>query len=113
MQNALKKMRKIYIPTETEDLAIQQGIAEDPDASELGETFFKEARPASEVLGECVVAALTAQRRPADKPGSVTVSVLLDQDVFDVLRSMGPDWQARLNNLLRADIAAGRLQCLP
>ena len=113
MQNAPERIRKIYIPTQAEDLAIQQGIAEDPDTRELDETFFKEARPASEVLGESVVAALTAQRRPTHKPGSVAVSVLLDQDVLDVLRSMGPDWQARLNNLLRADIAAGRLQCLP
>ncbi|MET1114482.1 MAG: BrnA antitoxin family protein [Comamonas sp.] len=102
------------MPTPAEELAIQQGIAADPDASELDDAFFNAARPASQVLGESVVQALTGKRSPtAHKPGSVAVSVLLDQDVLDVLRSMGPNWQDRLNDLLRADIAAGRLQCLP
>lgn len=114
MQNAPKNLHKIYMPTEAEDLAIQQGIAEDPDASELDDAFFREARPASEVLGKSIVEALTAKPgKAAHKPGSVVVSIPLDQDVLDVLRSMGPDWQARLNDLLRADIAAGRLQCIP
>ncbi|MNT92587.1 hypothetical protein D3C72_2338970 [compost metagenome] len=91
------------MPTPAEDRAIRQGIADDPDTMELGDDFFEKARPASEVLGASVVAALTARTKDQ-------VTLRLDPDVLDALQSTGPGWQARVNALLREDIASGRLQ---
>lgn len=96
------KSGKLHMPTPAEDRAIQQGIADDPDTLELDEAFFKTARPASEVLGESVMAALT---RTQDR-----VILRLDPDVLEALQSTGPGWQARANELLREDIASGRIQ---
>lgn len=97
------KLGKLHMPTPAEDQAIQQGIADDPDTMELGDDFFAKARPASDVLGESVVAALSARAK-----GPVVLR--LDQDVLEALQSTGPGWQARVNALLREDIASGRLQ---
>ncbi len=97
------KFGKLHMPTPAEDQAIQRGIADDPDTMELGDDFFAKARPASEVLGESVVAALTSKmKNPA--------TLRLDPDVLEALQSTGPDWQIRVNKLLREDIALGRLQ---
>ncbi len=117
MPNAAKSERKLHMPTQAEDLAIQQGIADDPDASELGDDFFRHARPAVEVLGASVVEALTSRSSssgaagPGAAPaavGRVVISLQLDQDVLDALRAMGADWQTRVNELLRAGLAASR-----
>ncbi len=97
------KWGKLHMPTPAEDQAIQQGIADDPDTMELGDDFFEKARPASEVLGESVVAALTAKTKDR-------ATLRLDPDVLEALQSTGRGWQARVNALLRADIASGRLQ---
>lgn len=39
----------------------------------------------------------------------VATNIRFDQDVLAALKATGPGWQTRANDLLRADIAAGRL----
>lgn len=113
MQQVTKSERKLHMPSPAEDQAIQQSIAEDPDASELDDGFFQEARPAADVLGKYVVEAFKPKRGRSSVAGREAVSLLLDGDVLAALKSMGPDWQSRVNELLRAEIAAGRLQRRP
>jgi uncharacterized protein (DUF4415 family) len=94
--------RKLDLPSPEEDDAIQRGIEQDPDNPELGDNFFKNARPASAVLLRDVYADLAASKH--DRPGAAaTVQVMLpvDQDVFEKLRASGPDWQARVDEALR------------
>ena len=38
----------------------------------------------------------------------VSITLRLDPDVLDALRATGPGWQTRINDLLRANIQAGR-----
>ncbi len=113
MQVTSKSGRKLRIPTEAEDKAIDAGIAQDPDSPELGQAFFANAKPATEVLGQHVVAALKRGRgRPAGSVAEQTkakVNLRLDPDVLEALRSSGRGWQSRVNAALRADIQAGRL----
>lgn len=115
MQITSKSGRKLHLPTEAEDKTINEGIAADGDTQELDDGFFAKARPASEVLGKAVVAALEAKRGRGRPVGSVAestkaqVTLRLDADVLQSLKSTGRGWQTRVNDLLRADIEAGRL----
>lgn len=113
MQVTSKSGRKLVLPTAAEDRAINAGIAADPDAYELDEEFFAKARPAAEVLGTSVVEALKRGRgRPAGTTATQTkekVNLRLDPDVLAALRASGRGWQTRVNDMLRADIEAGRL----
>lgn len=111
-----KPGRKLHIPTEAEDRAINAGIAQDPDAHELGAEFFANARPAPEALGKSVLESLKRGRgRPVGSVAEQTkekVNLRLDPDVLDALRASGRGWQTRVNDLLRADIEAGRLKAI-
>lgn len=113
MQVTSKTGRKLHVPTEAEDKAIDTGIAQDPDNPELGPAFFAHAKPASEAMGQAVVAALKRSRgRPAGSVADQTkekVNLRLDPDVLSALRASGRGWQSRVNAALRADIQAGRL----
>ena len=53
-----KSGRKLHVPNEAEDEAINTGIVQDPDTDELGAEFFATAKPACEVLGNATVSAL-------------------------------------------------------
>lgn len=114
MQVTPKTGRKLHIPTEAEDQAINAGIAQDHDTEELGDQFFAKAKPAVEVLGAATVAALKRGRgRPLGSVADQTkekVNLRLDPDVLEALRASGRGWQTRVNDLLRADIKAGRLK---
>ncbi|NYT25612.1 BrnA antitoxin family protein [Alcaligenaceae bacterium] len=113
MQVTSKTGRKIVLPDETEDKAINKGIAADPDTLELGDAFFTKAKPAAQVMGAELVERLKRGRgRPAGSVASQTkekVNLRLDPDVLAALRATGRGWQTRVNDLLREDIEAGRL----
>lgn len=82
----------------------------DDSAPELGETFFREARPAAEALGPAFMAKV---RRPPGRPKAAEtkeqVSLRLDADVLRHLRAKGPRWQTRVNDALANLIRAGEL----
>ena len=60
-------------------------------------------------------AAIAARAKGGRPKGSlkenpkVATNIRFDQDVLAALKATGPGWQTRANDLLRADIAAGRL----
>lgn len=57
-----------------------------------------------------------AARKPGRPAGSVkanakiATNIRFDQDVLQALKATGRGWQTRLNDLVRADIEAGRLK---
>ncbi|MBS3018537.1 hypothetical protein DJFAAGMI_01269 [Comamonas sp. PE63] len=57
-----------------------------------------------------------AARKPGRPVGSikanakVPTNIRLDPDVLQALKASGKNWQRRVNDLLRADIEAGRLK---
>ena len=115
MSITAKSGRKVHMPTALEDARINAGIASDLDAPEVGKEFFKNARPAAEVLGTEVVAELVAQRRTRGRPAGSTaastkvpVTVRVDPDVLEALRSTGAGWQTRVNDLLRREFVPHR-----
>lgn len=97
---------KVRMNTPAEELAIQRGIAKDPDNPERGEEFFAGAQPAADVLPPGMYADLTKRSRgPGKRAAKAMVTMRLDADVLTALRSSGPGWQGRANAALRRLVA--------
>jgi len=93
------------IPTPEEDVAINAGIAADPDSRELGDKWFAEAKPASEAFAPEVYAALLTMKRPRGRPKAIDTKVFtairLDADLLETFKATGKGWQTRMNAALR------------
>jgi uncharacterized protein (DUF4415 family) len=97
----MPRLKSAHIsPTPEEDEEINRGIDLDPDAPEVDGEWFTRARPAIEVHPGLVEYSL--RRRGTRKtPVKEQVSIRLDADVVARLRSSGPGWQTKLNEMLR------------
>jgi len=79
----------------------------DEDSPELTDEWFRQARPAAEVLPEIFGAEVAAEmlRPRRGRPRSATpkehVNIRLDADVVQAFKSTGKGWQTRLNDALR------------
>jgi len=133
MYVTLPNGRKVRMPTDEEDAAIRAGIAADPDAQELDDEFFRNARPAREVLSPEMYAELTDKSRPvvisivsdeqdrerqrrkvgrppiAPEAQRPKVTLRLEPPILEHLRSTGKGWQTRVNALLREAVEQGRI----
>ena len=83
-----------------EEVAINVGIARDPDAPELDEDWFERARPATEVIPH-VVERWRRTRGKQKAPTKEAISIRLDADVLAYYRATGRGWQGRINEALR------------
>ena len=83
-----------------EKIAIQAGIAADPDARELTEEDFAKMRPASEVVPH-IVENWRKGRGRQKAPTKEQITIRLDADLTAYFRSGGAGWQTRINNTLR------------
>ena len=83
-----------------EEAAIQAGVAADPDTFELDEGWFKQARPANEVVPH-IVESFHQTRGKQKAPTKKLLSIRLDSDLADYFRESGKGWQTRLNDTLR------------
>ena len=89
---------------------------EDPEVLEFEAALLRSVGQA--VRGE-YAAVHTPEKIAARKPGrpvgtvkanaKVSTTIRFDADVLAALKATGPGWQSRANDLLRADISAGRL----
>jgi uncharacterized protein (DUF4415 family) len=81
--------RKIVMPTDEEDAAINRGIAADPDTYEVPAEDFKKMKP------------LGARGRPRLETPKVLLSVRYDADIVETFKATGDGWQTRMNDALR------------
>lgn len=96
-----KVERRVPMLTDEEEARLQAQIALDPDNPELTDEQLARMRPASEVLSPVLYAALTRER-PTNVASRVAVTLSLDGDIVATLEASGPDWQDRVNEVLRA-----------
>jgi len=128
MYVTLKNGKKIRMPTDEEDAVLHAAALADPDNPPLDEAFWRNARPASEVLPPAVYAALTDKSKPATftlvtdeedrarrigRPKLETpklhINMRVDAPVVSHLRASGKGWQTRVNALLREAVEQGRI----
>lgn len=82
----MSNKRKLIIPTEADDAAINAGIADDPDTYELSKTEFKQLKRVG---------------RPKSASPKVALTVRYDADIIDAFKAGGDGWQTRMNHALR------------
>ena len=96
MQQTVKTRsgRIIIRPSQAEDAAITAAALSDPDAQPLTDAQLKAMRP----MG-----------RPRIANPKAPLSMRIDADVLEALRSSGQGWQTRVNALLREAVASGKV----
>ena len=90
-----------------EEIAINVGIAKDPDASIPTDEELAQARPAIEVDPELVKAHRAGRIKMPPRPPVTKCSeeIILDSDIVDFFEHLDPHWQkSRLNDFLRVVI---------
>ncbi len=97
----MKQASKISPTTEQEDLKIREGIRQDSDTWEPSDEEWALARPAKDVLSEMGIEPPRPRGRPKLAHPKEAVSIRLDADIVKALRSSGPGWQTRVNDMLR------------
>ncbi|MFP4889300.1 BrnA antitoxin family protein [Paraburkholderia sp. EG304] len=85
----MSNKRKIVMPTDEEDAAINRGIAADPDTYEVPDEDFKKMKR------------LGARGRPRLDTPKVLLSVRYDADIVEAFKASGDGWQTRMNDALR------------
>lgn len=87
--------------TDEEEAEIQRQIAEDPDHYEATDEELAQARPFAEVCPELADSIRRSRGRPpVDKPKQA-VTLRLDPDTIARFQAEGPDWRARMGEVLR------------
>ena len=82
-----------------EEVAINVGIARDPDAFEATDEMFALARPMREVDPEFIE--WWQCNKDNMPPAKEWAHLPIDFDILDHFRKDGPDWHKRLNDTLR------------
>ncbi|MFL9872336.1 BrnA antitoxin family protein [Paraburkholderia megapolitana] len=85
----MSSKRKIVMPTDEEDAAINRGIAADPDTYEVPAEDFKKMKP------------LGIRGRPRLETPKVLLSVRYDADIVETFKATGDGWQTKMNDALR------------
>lgn len=93
-------------PTPEEDAAINAGIAADPDAVELDDKWFAEAKPASEILPQIFGAKIAQEMlKPRGRPHAEypkeRINIRLSHEVVQHFKATGDGWQTRIDSALR------------
>lgn len=86
MQIKAKNGRLIELPSDEEDLQINEGIATDADTFELNEQQFKMLRPVG---------------RPKADETKERVTIRLSPEVVARFRATGKGWQSRMDAALK------------
>lgn len=90
--------RSLYAPSPAEDAVINAGIAGDADTYALSNAELKQLKP--------------MRGRPVGSKAArtkVVMSMRVDAEVLEHLKSQGRGWQTRINNALKMLIAEHKL----
>lgn len=92
---------KIPPLTDEEEAEIQRQIAEDPDNPEVTDEELAQMRPFVEVFPELADSIRRGRGRPPVAKPKQAVTLRLDPDTVARFQAEGPDWRARMSEVLR------------
>lgn len=73
------------------------------DTPELGEAFFKRARPAREMMSEAAQSNFVRKPgRPKSEAPKQQITLRLSQSVLEKFKADGPGWQSRMDAVLQS-----------
>ena len=87
------------ISDEEEEL-IQAQISEDPDDEELSDEQLAQARPFAEVFPELAASIRRSVGRPRSGNAKRAVTLRLSPKTLEKFEALGPDWRARMAEVL-------------
>jgi len=88
-----------------QEACIQKMIASDPEAPEATNAQLAEARPFADAFPHLAEAMRrNAGGRPRAAVTKTPVSLRLDAEVLARLKSQGPGWQTRVNDILKTAV---------
>jgi uncharacterized protein (DUF4415 family) len=87
--------------TDEEEAEIQREIAEDPDNPEATDEELAQARPFAEVFPDLAESIRRSRGRPPVEKPKQAVTLRLDPDTVARFQAQGPDWRARMSEVLR------------
>ncbi len=91
-----KLKSETIVPAAAEDLEINAGIANDPDAVEVTDEMAARMRPAADVHPGIP----RRVRGPQKAPRKQVTTIRLSPDVLEYFKSGGRGWQTRINQVL-------------
>lgn len=94
-------MKRPPLLTDEEEAEIQRQIAADPDDYEAADEELAQARPFGEVFPELMESIRRARGRPKTGNARQAVTLRLDPDTVARFKAEGPDWRARMSDVLR------------
>lgn len=86
--------------SDEEEALIQSQIAEDPDDEELTDEQLAQARPFAEVFPELHASIKRGVGRPRLENARQPVTLRLSPDTLRKFEALGPDWRARMAEVL-------------
>jgi uncharacterized protein (DUF4415 family) len=93
-------MSKLRTLSSDEEAEIQAQIAADPDDEDLTPAQFAQAKPFAEVFPEIADSIRRSVGRPKLDNARKAVTVRLLPDTLEKFERLGPDWRARMAELL-------------
>lgn len=86
--------------SDEEEALIQSQIAEDPDDEDLTDEQLAQARPFADVFPELHASIKRSVGRPRMENARQPVTLRLSPDTLRKFEALGPDWRARMADVL-------------
>jgi uncharacterized protein (DUF4415 family) len=87
--------------TDEQEAEAQRQIADDPENPEATDEEIGQFRPFAEMCPDLMESIRRSRGRPPKADAKKAVTLRLDPETVERFKSQGPDWRARMSDVLR------------